>query len=144
MRYTCGIIFYQDGQILIGHTTGQEHWDLPKGKTEGEETFTAAAIRECKEETGYVIEENELLLLGEVPYRKGKRLVLFFYTGKEKPQANELKCISTYTNKHGQSRPELDKFMYIDVADCEQFLTERMCKSILKAVTKYVTNKKGL
>ena len=59
MRYTCGIIFYRDGQILVGHTTGQEHWDLPKGKTEGSETFKEAAVRECYEETGFEIDERE-------------------------------------------------------------------------------------
>ena len=142
MRYTCGIIFYQDGQMLIGHTTGQDHWDLPKGKTEGDETYAQAAVRECAEETGYHIDERDLLLLGEVPYRKGKRLVLFFHTGSNKPVAGDLRCISTYTNKHGLSKPELDKFMYIDVIDCERFLTDRMCKSILKAVTQFVTNNK--
>lgn len=142
MRYTCGIIFYRDGQILIGHTTGQEHWDLPKGKAEGNESYTEAAVRECYEETGYSISEDDLLYLGEVAYRKGKRLVLFFYTAKYKPNPEELKCISTYTNKYGQKKPELDKFMYIDVEDCELYLTTRMCNSIIKAVTLFEDNKK--
>lgn len=142
MRYTCGIIFYRDGQILIGHTTGQEHWDLPKGKAEGDESYAEAAVRECYEETGYSIDEEDLLYLGEVSYRKGKRLVLFFYTAKYKPKADELKCISTYTNKYGQQKPELDKFKYIDVEDCELYLTTRMCNSIIKAVTQFEENKK--
>lgn len=137
MRYTCGIIFYRDGQILVGHTTGQEHWDLPKGKTEGSETFKEAAVRECYEETGYEIDERDLLFLGEVAYRKGKRLVLFFYTAKYKPEADELKCISTYTNKYGNVRPELDRFQYIDIEDCELYLTQRMCSSIIKAIGQY-------
>lgn len=144
MRYTCGIIFYRNGQILVGHTTGQSHWDLPKGKTEGSETFKEAAVRECYEETGYSIDERDLLYLGDVSYRKGKRLVLFFYTAKTKPIAEELQCISTYTNKYGIVRPELDKFKYIDIEDCELYLTERMCDSIIKAITQFdkKTNKK--
>lgn len=141
MRYSCGIIFYRDGQILVGHTTGQQHWDLPKGKTEGDETFKEAAVRECYEETGFSIDESDLLLLGEVSYRKGKRLVLFFYTAKYKPDPDELQCNSTYTNRYGQKRPELDKFKYIDVEDCELYLTERMCSSIIKAVTLFQRNK---
>lgn len=140
MRYTCGIIFYRDGQILIGHATGQIHWDLPKGKTEEGETYKQAAVRECYEETGYEISEDDLHLIGEVGYRKGKRLVLFFYTGREKPNVSELECISTYTNRYGQKKPELDKFMYIDVEKCEEYLTERMCNSIYKAVTQFVKN----
>lgn len=141
MRYSCGIIFYRDGQILVGHTTGQRHWDLPKGKTEGQESYAEAAVRECYEETGFEIDEKDLLLLGEVSYRKGKRLVLFFYTAKYKPEPDELICNSTYTNKYGRSRPELDKFMYIDVEDCQKYLTERMCKSIIKAVKIFKRNK---
>lgn len=137
MRYTCGIIFYRDGQILVGHTTGQSHWDLPKGKTEGSETFKEAAVRECYEETGFKIDERDLLNLGDVSYRKGKRLVLFLYTAKYKPEIHELKCISTYTNKYGIVRPELDRFKYIDVEDCELYLTKRMCSSIIKAIRQY-------
>lgn len=140
MRYTCGIIFYRDGQILIGHTTGQSHWDLPKGKTEEGETYKEAAVRECYEETGFEISEDDLLLIGEVAYRKGKRLVLFFYTAPEKPEISELECLSTYTNRHGQEKPELDRFKYIDVEDCQNYLTERMCNSIIKAVTQFMEN----
>lgn len=142
MRYTCGIIFYRDGQILIGHTTGQEHWDLPKGKAEGEESYAQAAVRECYEETSLKIDEKDLLLIGDVSYRKGKRLILFYYTAKYKPDPKELKCISTYTNKYGQTKPELDKFKYIDVEDCELYLTKRMCSSIVKAVKQF-QKKKG-
>ncbi len=143
MDYTCGIVFYRDGQILIGHTTGQSHWDLPKGKTEEGETYKQAAVRECYEETGYTISEDDLAFLGEVSYRRGKRLVLFFYIADLKPDADELKCISTYTNRYGQSKPELDQFMYVDVDDCQYYLTERMCKSIIKAVNQFLeTNKK--
>lgn len=142
MLYTCGIIFYRDGQILIGHTTGQNHWDLPKGKAEYGETFKEAAVRECYEETGYEISEDDLFLIGEVSYRKGKRLVLFFYTASEKPNSNDLECISTYTNRYGQEKPELDKFKYIDVEDCSLYLTVRMCNSIIKAVTQFIENSK--
>lgn len=144
MRYTCGIIFYRDGQILVGHTTGQEHWDLPKGKTEDAESYSEAAIRECYEETGFTVQKDDLLYLGEVFYRKGKRLVLFFYTAKNKPDASKLKCISTYRNKYGKLRPELDKFKYIDIEQCEMYLTERMCKSIIQAVMQFKKKNKDI
>lgn len=126
--------------LVIQH--GQKHWDLPKGKTEGDETFKEAAVRECYEETGFQINEDDLLLLGDVSYRKGKRLVLFFYTAKDKPIPSELECKSTYTNRYGRSHPELDKFMYIDVEDCQKYLTERMCNSIIKAVKAFQRNRR--
>lgn len=137
MRYSCGIIFYRNGQILVGHATGQEHWDLPKGKTEEGESYEEAAIRECDEEIGFKVTEKHLVLLGEVPYRKGKRLVLFFYASSILPEIQDCICKSTYTNKYGQNKPEFDKFEYIDVSDCTKYLTVRMCKSICAAVELY-------
>lgn len=134
MQYSCGIIFYNNGQILIGHATGQRHWDLPKGKVESGETYKEAAIRECSEETGFIVRKDELYFLGEVPYRKGKRLVLFFYIPNTYPELRDLECTSTYTNKYGMKKPELDKFLYIPVEECPNYLTERMCKSIIRAL----------
>lgn len=137
MRHSCGIIFYKNGQILVGHATGQEHWDLPKGKTEEGETFKQAAIRECDEEIGFNALEENLVLLGEVSYRKGKRLVLFFYASRNVPDVDDCTCKSTYTNRHGQNKPEFDEFKYINVQDCTEYLTARMCKSICAAVEIY-------
>ena len=137
MLYSCGIIFYQNGQILLGHCTGQKHWDLPKGKAENNESFVEAAIRECKEETGFIVKENELILLGEVSYRKGKRLVLFFCPSKIKPNPDELRCSTTYVNKHGKRRPDIDSYKYVDLKDCPKYLTQRMSKSILKCTEIY-------
>jgi len=137
MRYSCGIIFYKDGQILVGHATGQHHWDIPKGKTENTETFAQAAVRECDEEIGFKVSEDNLLLLGEVSYRKGKRLVLFFYLSREVPDIDDCICKSTYVNKYGQEKPEFDDFKYIPVTECTKYLTVRMCKSICAAVELY-------
>lgn len=136
MRYTCAIIFFHEGKILIGHTTGQKHWDLPKGKAEEGETFAEAAVRECMEETGYAVLESDLFLLGEVDYQRFKKLVLFFHKSPEKPIASELKCTSTYTSRFGIEKPELDAFMYIDVDELDMYLTERMCLSIKEVVNK--------
>lgn len=143
MRYSCGIIFYKDGQILLGHATGQSHWDLPKGKTEDNETFIQAAVRECEEEIGFIASEDKLLLLGEVPYRKGKRLVLFFYTSTEIPNEDNCTCNSTYINKYGQQKPEFDDFRYVPLTECTKYLTMRMCKSICAAVELYKERNKN-
>lgn len=142
MRHTCGILFYRNGQILIGHASGQSHWDLPKGKSEENETFVQAAVRECKEETGFSILEDDLVLLDEVTYIKGKRLVLFYHIGEYKPFVQELICESTYVDRTGRQRPEFDQFKYIDVSECRKYLTERMCKSILTAVNNFITRNK--
>lgn len=51
--------------VICGRRTGN-HWALPKGRPDGDETCEAAAIREVTEETGIVPQiEAEL---GEVHY----------------------------------------------------------------------------
>lgn len=140
MLYSCGIIFYRKNQILIGHATGQDHWDIPKGKMEDGESFEEAAKRECKEEIGFIIPDNSLVLLGDVSYRKGKHLVLFFYIGSDMPVVEDCVCTSTYKNKYGNVKPEFDKFKYIDLIDMSKYLTERMCKSMYNASIEYKRN----
>lgn len=137
MLYSCGIIFYQNGKILLGHCTGQKHWDLPKGKAEEDETFLEAAIRECREETGFEVQEDELILLGEVTYRKGKRLVLFFSTAPVKPNPEDLLCTTTYTNSRGIIRPDIDCYKYVSLEECPSYLTPRMAKSVIKCSELY-------
>lgn len=140
MKHSCGIIFYQNGKILVGHTTGQKHWDLPKGKAEPGETYKEAAIRECLEETSFTVQKRNLLYLGNVRYRKGKRLVLYLYINGTAPDIKDLKCTSTYTNSRGDERPELDKFKYIDLKDSNIYLTSRMCSSINEALIQFKIN----
>ncbi|MDQ3142927.1 MAG: NUDIX domain-containing protein [Bacteroidota bacterium] len=45
-----GVIKNKHQKILVMYR--RQHWDLPKGKIDPEETFKEAAIRECMEETG--------------------------------------------------------------------------------------------
>ncbi len=62
---SAGVIVYRHDEVtkerlyLLLHYAGG-HWDLPKGKLEKGESFTQAALRELKEETGLtaVIKEN--------------------------------------------------------------------------------------
>jgi len=140
MKYSCAIIFFRDGQVLLGHTTGQKHWDLPKGKAEEGETFAEAAIRECKEETGFDVVESDLFLIGEVDYQRNKKLVLFFYKPPLKPEAKDLECTSTYITRARRERPELDMFKYVAIEDFDSYLTPRMCNSIKEAVKANIGN----
>ncbi|AUS02934.1 NUDIX domain protein [Vibrio phage 2.275.O._10N.286.54.E11] len=131
---SCGILFIRNGQILIGHATGQQHWDIPKGKMEAGEGFMDTAIRETKEEIGFNVDPTDIEFLAEVPYRKGKRLALFLYTGLKFPKAEECICTSTYTSRNGQEKPELDAFMYVPYAELSKYVTARMLQSILTVI----------
>lgn len=45
-----GVVFNDDNEVLL--INRNNHWDLPKGKMEANETFTETALREVEEETG--------------------------------------------------------------------------------------------
>lgn len=47
-----GLVFNEQDELLMIYRRG--YWDLPKGKTEPEETVRQSAIREIEEETGII------------------------------------------------------------------------------------------
>lgn len=120
-----GILFINDSKLLIGHVTGQAHWDIPKGKIEDNETPIEAAIRETYEEAGIVVFPYELKDLGMVPYRQGKQLHLFAYIGT--PPSTDT-CIDSL--KHSKSRIELDDFKYAEFGELHLFLNQRMIRAL--------------
>ncbi|MGZ7215501.1 NUDIX hydrolase, partial [Streptococcus pyogenes] len=71
-----GIIFFtEDYELFMGRVTnsglggGPSRWDIPKGHIEEGETPIEAAIRECREETGFVDYDQSLLVdLGRHDY----------------------------------------------------------------------------
>lgn len=74
MERSAGILFLNNGSVLMGHATETPHWDIPKGHIEKGESPINAAIRECFEETGVVVEQHELLSLGLIDYTSKKSL----------------------------------------------------------------------
>jgi len=82
MKISAGIIFINENKILLGHSTGNKHWDIPKGLIEDGEKPVDAAIRETKEETNITVFQEELKDLGEFKYRSDKKLHLFLCENK--------------------------------------------------------------
>ena len=52
---SCGIVVFHKDAYLILHYE-EDHWDLPKGHIEENETHEQTAIRETKEETNLDVE----------------------------------------------------------------------------------------
>jgi 8-oxo-dGTP pyrophosphatase MutT (NUDIX family) len=96
--------------FLAGHPTGKPKYvfDAPKGMIEEHEVPIDAAIRECSEETGVLLDKSELRDLGERPYTKWKSLH-FFYSEKE-VDLKTLKCESYFQNDEGKILPELNGY----------------------------------
>jgi 8-oxo-dGTP pyrophosphatase MutT (NUDIX family) len=101
---SCGILVFNGrGELLLGHASGASHWDIPKGVAEPGESPREAAVREAAE---------ELLDLGRRAYRPGKDLHLFT-TRVDGVEPKDLVCTSTFVDRHGRERPELDRFAWV-------------------------------
>ena len=91
-RLSAGILLYRDDrgslEVLIGHPGGpfwakrqQGAWSIPKGLVDDNEDPKAAARREFAEETGSPPPDAEMIDLGEVELRSGKRIIAWAIRG---------------------------------------------------------------
>lgn len=56
------LIVDEQGRVLIAERTDNQEWCIPGGSLEVGESLTHCAVRETYEETGIVIQENDLIL----------------------------------------------------------------------------------
>lgn len=133
MERSAGILFLNNGSVLMGHATETPHWDIPKGHIEKGESPINAAIRECFEETGVVVEQHELLSLGLIDYTSKKELVLFVYVGNNYPEAEKCVCASTFV-KNGRTITEIDDFKYVPYSQIRDHARKTMGNLLTKLV----------
>lgn len=122
MTTSAGTLLYRKSpkgvEVLIVHPSGEYNinapWSIPKGLVELGESEIDAARRETKEECGVTPPDN-LVLLGEVTYKKGKskgkRVVCF---AGEIPLEVTASCASW----------EIDKAEFIDTDTAEKMLSK--------------------
>lgn len=107
---SCGtVILNPQGELLLCHVTGRDHWDLPKGGLDPGESPLQAALRETREETGLVLDAAALLDLGRLPYRPRKDLHLFAVLLPRIDPAT-LVCEARFDDGRGHRLPEMDGF----------------------------------
>ena len=138
MKVSAGVIFYtKDNKVLLAHATGQKHWDIPKGQPEEGEDFIDTAIRECKEEIGFSIEDKDYLeALGIMDYNSQKKLALFFYMGPTFPNVENCICSSFFTDRWNNEVLEVDAFQYIPLEKIEEYATKNLSKTLRNAIEK--------
>lgn len=112
---SCGLLIINErAELLVGHSTGNEHWDLPKGLIEPGEAPIDCALRETSEEFGLAFEPACLINLGRHPYYRGKDLHLFA-VGVDSTEVRPEQCLCTSYFPHyrtGESVPEIDAYAW--------------------------------
>jgi 8-oxo-dGTP pyrophosphatase MutT (NUDIX family) len=114
---SCGVLVSDGERVLLGHAAGSPRWDIPKGLMEPGESAREAAVRELREETGLVAPPHALVDLGLHAYRPGKDLALFLWRVAQAPEAADLACASTFTDRFGRVVPEFDRFAFVPWAE---------------------------
>jgi 8-oxo-dGTP diphosphatase len=60
-----GNLIMEEGKILLLYREDEEHWEVPGGKVEEDESPTEAAVREAEEEIGVEVELQKPFYSGE-------------------------------------------------------------------------------
>jgi 8-oxo-dGTP pyrophosphatase MutT (NUDIX family) len=110
------LILAPSAELLLCHATGTRHWDIPKGAADDGESSVAAAVREAREECGLVLEADTLRLVGDFAYRPQKDLVLYAALS-ERIDVERCVCASTFIDRFGRVRPEMDAFRWTPFID---------------------------
>ena len=126
-RLSCGVVILNpDRELLLCHVTGQNHWDLPKGGIDPDETPLDAALRETREESGLRLQPDALFDLGRFAYTNKKNLHLFA-TLMPRFDLKELRCESRYLDRYsGRQLPEMDGFGWFGFGRIAALCTPKM------------------
>ena len=72
-RMGAGVLLtHADGRVLLVEPTYKDHWEVPGGAVESDESPYAAAVREIGEELGITVPVGRLLVVDWVPPRDGR------------------------------------------------------------------------
>lgn len=128
------LILCAAGELLLCHSTGNRHWDVPKGAADAGESGAETAARETQEECGVVIAPDRLLDLGSFPYRPDKDLALHAVL-VERFDSQRCVCTSLFRARDGRMRPEMDAFQWAAFADVPRLCAKRMAEVLTSALS---------
>ena len=126
--HAAGGVIVRDGRIAVVHRPYREDWSLPKGKLEAGESFSAAAVREIQEETGFDVALGDELTEVRYEDHKGRpklvRYWLMSVVGGEfakNDEVDELRWLApndaiallTYPNDHDVVREAAERTIVV-------------------------------
>ncbi|MGV9671465.1 NUDIX domain-containing protein [Gordonia sp. NPDC003504] len=130
-QLSSGLLMYRRSgtgiEILIAHPGGplwarkdDGAWSIPKGLVDEGEDLLAAARREFAEEIGQPAPEGEVLDLGVVRLKSGKRVVAFAVEGDldvSMVASNTFEMVWPPRSGRVQKFPEVDRAQWFSTAD---------------------------
>lgn len=75
MKELAGNLIVEEDKILLLYREDEQHWEVPGGKVEEDESPTQAAVREAIEEIGVEVELKKPFYSGE--FQKGDEIFLW-------------------------------------------------------------------
>ena len=133
MKTSAGLVLFRerDGelQVLLGHMGGplwarkdDGAWSIPKGELDPGEDPLAGARREFAEELGHPPPDGDVVELGEIRQRSGKRVIAFAVEGDFDPATIVPGTFEmTWPPRSGRTQafPEVDRVAWFDLPAAE-------------------------
>ena len=144
MKIVSAGLILSDGISFLGcKITGQDIYDIPKGKIDGDETPLEACIREVLEETGIIVNKLDLIDLGLYKYTPTKDLHLFYLFVDKLPDVDKLWCSTYFTHpKSGREIPEINGYLHVALNDYKLCMGKSMnltLENVFNEYEKYFT-----
>jgi 8-oxo-dGTP pyrophosphatase MutT (NUDIX family) len=130
-QLSVGLIITDGATVLLGHTTHQVHWDIPKGKPEEGESMREACNREVWEETGLDVSEATLTEIGKVRYTKRKDLYIYIMRVSRMPDMGTLACKAIVS---GRNYPEFDQYAAVPYGELGDYVVPNMHRSLCEVL----------
>lgn len=134
-----GVVLYNDRlEVLVCHPFGKtckpHGYDLPKGHVDDDDSnMLAAAIRECEEETGLQLDEEDFGESVLFSYGENGHMKVFFLKKPMEINLDELHCDSLIDSSCKQKwkvgKPENDGFKLVPFEDLSLWLYNAYSKS---------------
>lgn len=140
-KCTCAIAcITPSGKVLIVHPTNGPYkfgWGFPKGiKDDTDADEISAARRELREETGLDLPDNLLYInCGTFDYTKEKVYRLFAVKLDYEIDTAALKCESTFTDRDGTTKTEIDKYALVGIDRCYKDMTAKQANVVKSCLT---------